>query len=78
MKRYFEAGDQVKIKSKPQLEKILKSYFENQQGRDKIINDIAGTDGIVYAVAKDEGHIEVLYRPSNKTHTWKLPVSCFI
>ncbi|MCZ2085362.1 MAG: hypothetical protein LC112_13930 [Flavobacteriales bacterium] len=77
MKRYFEKGDRVKVKPAQEVNELLKEFFANDDGRTKIVNDIADTDGEVYAVSPNEGHIQVLYRKDGVTHSWKVPVSVF-
>jgi len=78
MRIYFEKGDRVKIPSNPIiLQSLLQDWFTDRVGREKVINDIMGTTGVIYAVSKDEGHIQVLYQKDGSTHTWKLPVTIF-
>ena len=77
MKRYFEKGDRVKVKSALEINELLKEFFDNNDGRTKIVNDIANSEGEIFAVSPNEGHIQVLYRRDNTTHSWKVPVSVF-
>ena len=78
MRIYFEKGDRVAIYSNPiLLQTLLQDWFTDTAGRDKIVTDIVGSRGTIYAVSPDEGHIQALYRKDGCAHSWKLPVTVF-
>lgn len=78
MKIYYEKGDRVQVISDHQeLREVLLTSFSDEKGMDKILNDISGTTGMVFAVTPNEGHKEVLYQKDGSQHTWKVPVGVF-
>lgn len=70
---YYEVGDRVKVASRDEVENVLQHVFLDLRGRNKIVDDISGTTGEVVGVVPGEGHLQVLYRPDGKMHSWKVP-----
>jgi outer membrane protein assembly factor BamB len=78
MRIYFEKGDRVTIPSNPIiLQSLLQDWFTDRAGRDKVVTDIMGSAGVIYAVSENEGHIQALYMKDGTNHSWKLPVTVF-
>ena len=78
MRIYYEKGDQVLVSDDSEfLHKCLSFLYQNEKGRTKIVEDIIGSKGIIYAVTDGKGHLEAFYRKEKTTHTWILPVAVF-
>lgn len=79
MRNYYEKGDKVKLvlPEESRLSYILKEYsYKDPMGRAIIIENLyTNPQGTVKAVKEGTGHLEVLYQPKGKTHSWWLPTS---
>lgn len=78
MKNYYEKGDEIEILSGSirHLSESLRKYsYKDDKGRFIIQTDILYTTGKVKAVKEGTGHLEVLYQPKGKTHSWWLPTT---
>lgn len=71
---YYEKGDEIEIKG--DIDSLMKEhgYFSEPKGLEKIIDDVKGTKGIVFAVIEGSGHKSVLYKKEGVEHTWWIPV----
>lgn len=79
MKNYYEPGDKIQITSDEEFMhmELLEMYSDNS-GRQKIIDDIKDTYGVVKATKPNMGHLEVLYMKNSTTHSWWIPTSLII
>lgn len=76
MKIYFEKGDNVRVMfTKETLHANLHEMYQEEKGRTKIVDGIHETEGVVLGVVEGRGHIEVLYQPNGKKHSWIVPTS---
>lgn len=79
MRNYYEKGDEVKIHpfSRVTINICLRDYsYKDEKGRTTILQDIISHPvGTVKGIKQGTGHLEVLYQPKGKTHSWWLPTN---